>query len=88
MKKNNTGNPSDQEKKNRFPLSPANFALMAASAVIIVVGFMLMAGNGSTAEQFDPSIFDTRRIVIGPTIALLGFLFMGYAIIHNPKKRK
>ncbi|MBR4722927.1 MAG: DUF3098 domain-containing protein [Muribaculaceae bacterium] len=75
-------------KPKQFPLTTANFLLMAISAVIIVIGFLLMTGGGSTVEEFDPSIFNTRRVVIGPTIALLGFLFMGYAIIHNPKRRK
>ena len=29
-------------------------------------------------------IFSTRRIVVGPTIAFLGFLLMAFAIIVKP----
>lgn len=83
---NKTNN--NEENKKRFPLSTTNFLMMAISAVIIVIGFLLMTGDGSTTEQFNPDIFSTRRVVIGPTIALLGFLFMGFGIIYHPKKRK
>lgn len=58
---------------------------MTIAGVMIVVGFLLMLGGGSTPEQFNPDIFSTRRIVIGPTIAFLGFVFMGIAIIIKPK---
>ena len=67
------------------PLQRINFILMAVSAAIIVLGFLLMLGKGSTPEAFNPDIFSTRRIVVGPTIAFLGFIFMGAAIIYRPK---
>ena len=42
-------------------------------------------GGSSTEQAFNPDIFSTRRIVVGPTIAFLGFIFMGFAIIRKPK---
>lgn len=69
----------------RLPLARKNFIYMTIAGVMIVVGFLLMLGGGSTPEQFNPDIFSTRRIVIGPTIAFLGFVFMGIAIIIKPK---
>lgn len=63
----------------------ANFILMAIAAAVIIIGFLLMLGKGSTTEAFNPDIFSTRRIVVGPTIAFLGFLFMGFAIIYRKK---
>lgn len=44
-----------------------------------------MLGGSTTPDEFNPDIFSTRRIVIGPTIAFLGFLFMGAAIVYRPK---
>lgn len=70
----------------RMPLARKNFIFMAIAGVMIVVGFLLMLGGGSTPEQFNPDIFSARRIVVGPTIAFLGFVFMGIAIIIKPKK--
>lgn len=63
--------------------------MMACCLVLIIVGFLLMSGGGSTVEEgFNPDIFSTRRIVVGPTIAFLGFLFMAFAIIWTPGKKK
>lgn len=70
------------------PLLKINFLLMAAAAVVIIVGFLLMLGPATTTEEFNPDIFSTRRIAVGPTIAFLGFIFMGIAIIYRPKKDK
>lgn len=72
----------------RMPLAKINFILMAIAGIMIVVGFLLMLGSSSTPEEFNPDIFSTRRIIVGPTIAFLGFLFMGLGIIYRSKKDK
>ena len=59
---------------------------MIAAGALIVLGFLLMLGGGTTTEEFNPDIFSTRRIVIGPTLSFLGFVFMGVAIILKPRK--
>lgn len=74
-------------KRQPSPLSPINFVLMAVCGVLIIVGFLLMTGAPSTTE-FNPDIFSTRRIIVGPGIALLGFVAMAYAIMYRPKSRK
>ena len=76
------------EKPSEFPLMKLNFKLMGIAALTIIVGFLLMLGPGATEEAFNPDIFSTRRVVVGPTIAFLGFLFMGFAIIYRPKGDK
>jgi len=71
------------------PFSRINFILMGACVALIVIGFILMAGPGSSVEGgFNPDIFSTRRIVVGPAIAFLGFLLMAFAIIFPDKKKK
>lgn len=69
-----------------FPLSKTNFILMGISGLMIIVGFLLMCGDGSTMENFNPDIFSTRRIVIGPAIAFIGFVCMAFGIIYRSKK--
>lgn len=69
----------------QLPLSRNNFIMMIVAAVLIVLGFLLMLGSGSTPEQFNADIFSTTRSVIAPTITFLGFVFMGIAIIKKPK---
>lgn len=65
-----------------------NYIAMAACLALIIIGFCLMAGPGSTTEVFNPDIFSTRRIVVGPTVAFLGFLLMPFAILFRPKSEK
>lgn len=75
-----------KEASIRFPLARRNFIFMIGAGALILIGFLLMLGSGSTPEKFNPDIFSTRRIVIGPTLAFLGFVFMGIAIIIKPGK--
>jgi len=77
----------DNESYVQLPLVKINFILMAIAGAMIVTGFLLMLGSGSTVEAFNPDIFSTRRIVVGPAIAFLGFLFMGFGIIYRQKNR-
>ncbi|MCH5245681.1 MAG: DUF3098 domain-containing protein [Muribaculaceae bacterium] len=62
-------------------LGKMNFILMGASAVIIIAGFLLMLGSGNDGAEFNAEIFSSRRIVVGPTIAFIGFIAMGVAIM-------
>lgn len=78
----------DRENPSEFPLVKTNFILMAIAGAAIIIGFLLMLGPSTTAAGFEPDIFSTRRIVVGPTVAFLGFLFMAFAIIYRPRKSK
>lgn len=75
----------DSKEKQQLPLVKINFILMAISAVIIIIGFLLMLGGNSGVDGFNPDIFSTRRIIIGPTIAFIGFVAMGFSIIYRKK---
>lgn len=71
------------------PFGKTNYIAMSICLALIVIGFLLMAGPGSSVESgFNPDIFSTRRIVIGPAITFLGFLCMVFAIIIKPKSDK
>lgn len=77
------------EKKENRPFTKENFWMMGACVVLIIVGFLLMSGGRSNLDsEFNPEIFSTRRIVTGPLLAFLGFLFMAFAIIWSPAKRR
>ena len=91
VEKNNSSAGSDDRldrvEKSKMPLQRQNFILMGVAAAAIVIGFLLMTGSSTEGDTFNPDIFSTRRIVVGPTIAFLGFLFMGFAIMFNPRKK-
>lgn len=77
----------DKTDKVKLPFTKINFYMMAACAILIIVGFILMSGGGSATDtEFNPEIFSTRRIVVGPTLTFMGFLCMAFAIIYTPKK--
>lgn len=73
------------EERQSLPLMRNNFIAMAICGFLIVLGFVLMVGSSSTDGVYNPDIFSTRRIVIGPAITFLGFLGMAIAIIVKPK---
>ena len=75
------------ESADQLPLGRNNFIFMCISAAMIVIGFLLMLGGGSTAEAFNLDIFSVRRIVIGPTVAFLGFIALGISLIIRPRKK-
>ena len=83
----NAGDIIETEPRSRFALTKINFILMAIAGFVILTGFLLMLGGSTTVEAFNPDIFSTRRIVVGPTIAFLGFIFMGVAIVFRPRKK-
>lgn len=73
--------------KKNFVFGKENFILLAISIVIIIIGFWLMSGGKSTEELgFDPSIFNTRQIVIAPIVTMIGFLMVIVAILKKPKQ--
>lgn len=83
---------SDGLKKmpaDKRPFSKTNILMMFGCVALIVIGFALMSGGGSSIEGgFNPDIFSTRRIVIGPALAFLGFLLMAFAIIYTPRSER
>lgn len=78
----------DRVPDSKRPFGKMNYLAMIGCLVLIVVGFILMSGPGSNVEQgFNPDIFSTRRIVIGPALTFLGFLLMAFAILISPKPK-
>lgn len=81
--------PGDIKKveENQRPFGRKNYIAMAGCLALIIIGFILMAGPGSSVEGgFNPEIFSTRRIIIGPAVTFFGFLLMAFAILIKPKK--
>ena len=74
---------------NQKPFTKINFYMMGGCLALIIIGFLLMSVGGSDdPTAFNPEIFSTRRIVVGPALAFLGFLLMAFAIIYTPKGQK
>ena len=72
--------------KQKFAFDKTNFILLAIGMAIIILGFLLMTGSGSTEGYFEPDIFSVRRIKVAPAVCLFAFVFMIYGILRKPKK--
>ena len=82
-------NPVEVEKQQLLPLTFENYKLMLIGFVIIVIGFILMAGGGSDDPNvFNEDMFNFRRITLAPILVLDGFAFEVYAIMKKPKKKR
>ena len=78
-----------REQASQRPFLRVNLYMMAACIALIVAGFLLMLGGGSSIEGgFNPDIFATRRIAVGPALTFLGFLLMAFAIIWHPARTR
>lgn len=74
------------DKKN-LAFDKVNFILLAVSVLVILIGFILMSGPGSTTEMYNPDIFSTRRITVAPIVCFVGFVSVIFVIMRKPKDR-
>ena len=82
---------SDTQRKktgaNIFCLHRVNYIIMAIAFVLIVLGFILMAGSSCTMTEFNPDVFNLRRTVIAPTLSFIGYLLMVLGIMLTQKDK-
>jgi hypothetical protein len=71
--------------KKNFAFDKVNFILLAVGMFIVILGFILLSGSGSTETHYDPDIFSARRIKVAPVVCLIGFVSIIYAVIRKPK---
>jgi hypothetical protein len=57
--------------------------IIIAACLLIVVGYLLMSGPGTTGHSFNPDIFSVRRIVIAPVLCLTGYLLIIIGILYK-----
>ena len=74
--------------KKDFAFDKVNYVLLAIGMAVVIIGFLLMSGSGSSETAYDPDIFSARRIKVAPVICLLGFVSMIYAVVRRPKSDK
>ena len=80
MKKN-------MEKNNTSLFSKDNYVWMVIGIVVMLIGFLLMAGGKSQ----DPTVFDNnqvysfQRITLAPILIMAGLMIEIYAIMKKSK---
>lgn len=76
--KNIKNESTTSENKEGMIFSKENYTLTIISVLVIVVGFMLMAGK-------DGNIYDFRRTTLAPIVVIAGFVMGIYAIFYKKK---
>lgn len=71
--------------RRNFAFDKVNFILLAVGMMIVIIGFLLMSGGGSTETAYNPDIFSVRRIKVAPVVCFIGFVSMIYVIVRRPK---
>lgn len=73
----------------KYSLPSKNVKLILAGLVLMIIGYILMIGGGSSDPNvFNPAMFDFRRLVISPLFVIAGIVVIIYAIMHTPKKEE
>ena len=74
------------KKGEEMVFSWANYKCMLLGVLLLVVGFVLMAGGGSDDPNvFNEAVFSWRRIILAPIVVLSGFGVVGYSIFRQRK---
>ncbi len=64
-----------------FRLSRRGLLLLVAAVLLLIAGYVLMSGPGSTEAAYNPDIFSARRIVLAPLLCLTGYLLVIPAVL-------
>ena len=71
-------------KKNKFVFGKRNYKFMIIGILFIALGFILMSGGGSeNPNEFNPEIFNFRRIRLAPSLVILGFIVAIFSIFYH-----
>lgn len=70
-----------------YGIAAGNYKILLAGVALIFIGYLLMIGGESTDPNvFNPEIFSFRRITLAPMVCLAGFAVILVAIMRRPKK--
>lgn len=76
-----------KEKEQETVLNKKNYIILIIGSILIIAGYILMSGEGSTLAAYNPDIFSGTRIRIAPLLCLLGYLLNVFGILYRPRQR-
>ncbi|MBR3065618.1 MAG: DUF3098 domain-containing protein [Bacteroidales bacterium] len=69
-----------------FSMPSKNVKIIGIGLLVMVLGFVLMLGGGSSDPNvFNPAMFNFRRLVIAPIVIVLGIAVIIYGIMKTPR---
>ena len=75
--------------KGKMATTPKNLRMMIAGLLVMIAGFILLAGGGSQDPQvFNYAMFDFRRLVAAPLVIIAGIVVEVVSIMSVFKKKE
>ncbi len=75
--------------KGKMATTPKNLRMMIAGLLVMIAGFILLAGGGSKDPQvFNYAMFDFRRLVAAPLVIIAGIVVEVVSIMSVFKKKE
>jgi hypothetical protein len=72
-----------------FSMPSKNVRLIGIGLLVMVLGFVLMLGGGSSDPNvFNPDMFNARRIVLAPIVICIGIAVIIVGIMRKPKNEE
>ncbi|MBQ9584181.1 MAG: DUF3098 domain-containing protein [Bacteroidales bacterium] len=73
---------------SNFSVSPKGVRNMLIGLILMIAGFILMTGGGSSDPNvFNESMFDARKLIVAPIVILLGIAIVIIGIMKTPKDK-
>ena len=74
---------------SNMSITPRGLKLLLAGLLVMVAGYILMMGGGSSDPQvFNYEMFNFRRMVVAPVVIIAGIVIEVVAIMGLPRDRK
>ena len=72
-----------------FSMPSKNVKIIAIGLLVMIVGFILMIGGGSSDPNvFNPAMFSFRRLTLAPIVIIAGIVVVLFGIMKTPKEKK
>lgn len=76
----------NEDNQNVMPFGKQNYIIVLIGLTLIVLGFILMIGGGSSdPDVFNEKMFDFQHITLAPILVLAGFVVEIVAIFWKRK---
>ncbi|WP_077154298.1 DUF3098 domain-containing protein [Bacteroides bouchesdurhonensis] len=76
-----------EQKETENVFGKVNHIILLVGLLLIMIGYILMSGEGSTLTAYNPDIFSDLRIHVAPVICLTGYLLNIYGVVCINKFR-
>jgi hypothetical protein len=85
-RKNDQPESTGENPTREFAFGSANYKLLLVSVVLLLIGFVLMAGGGSSDPNvFSYDLFSFQRITLSPILIIAGFITGLFAIMKKTR---